>query len=1428
LAAAPFAAGIGISAAKTLADGVAAPRSSAIEDVMSAVRAANNSPARPSPADHLEFINGARNKGMFKGSGAEAARTAWIQAMQFSDPYSVSRLPALASRVNTLPADQIADAIEELARNSGHTTTNVFRRFRNNFNALSPSSSAFHYSTMTNMEISVPSYMKGVQIESNLQSMISKMAGGKGWRSEFFTRPGFYEEGLGMHKVKFGVGGRRLEFSLPISSGGIIAEGLTQSSVRIAPGVGIYDPVTKSLEQISREEFFLKKMEANIVARIHSGELKSQREVTKEINSLYQSVYSELESIPGISPKHKTEALKRYEQLRGAAIDIVSKTNLEKVSQQELADVMERYTVFSGTGAEGLGRSRVQTVNIAEEYKLFPSAVDWSRNPQQAFREYQLTEESLKELSKGRWAAYRDYETAMAEASSLQGPHLKAMYVNPEMHAEMLEKLKIGEGEAMARRGLSSLVSHEFVRSAHIKVGQGQTTEEFMSKVAGGGFKPGEVIGWDKTGKAITMKKGMRLLEAVPNITTSSGEFATLHYMDVRKMKSSEKWFGDFKALMRLVNDQWFSSRARRLTKNTEMLRNLDAFVTMDELKKDPSKFAKQVLTSIGETMRARGAAFSARDVAKQLESAAMVGGAFDPTSFTRAAMGLAATQKFRAAEFGAAFGAAPYVLGEEAATGLATEVLGAKAGTAQAYIKAMSQGVASGIAQIAYGGPEELRGAGKLGSLEPRAFQILQGPAFQGPLGGMLQEEFTTRMIEGDPEKLRTHQALTKTLASMAGKVKPGQGASIFDIGKEFADPEYARRFKSFIESGGGWIRPGKGISDIFVPGADIISTMRPFKTASGQETLGALAPAYHQLAGIYGEMYQDIAPISAYDARKAAAEATAELHRHQAAAGKGIGAYLRGKVPGSRFFTGVSTVGGYKPSGHLFEVGVSAAYAEKMFAEMEELGYKMGDIRHRFARGEAIGGVFGRHPFIDDYSLQQILIRKARSKAAQIAVPEINVGVSFKGVSGEQTLALGPLVGLGGDKDADLYSAMLVSEKPEKIIRKNLMEADSEYIKRYTQHQVRYQMLKAGKPEAAALPTIQSMIGQSRKLAVVPEYVGRLSTQFAAAKSAIRRFGPGGAAGAEAEQLLTWLEQTPLSSKHASAQEAFAGRIGQQMDLLGASFRDVSREGLADVVEQVTRGNKVSEQLLKGDVRLDPASIERINKAMGGNYVSGTLRGTNVPRAINTIMSSLEEYTSSGAARAEQLLSARGRGIKESEIAEHVASSRAFREAGSKTFSKVSAAATAASNYMGAAGRKMMKNARPAGLGFAAMLGIGAVLSTPDELVGSGSGMIPKGGINMRPGKAANRMNPEQIHAGSRPVGRPSAPDMLRQRSAMVSGKGVSRNTHVRAFAGSTMDVGGMAGEIGLAAENRSVNINIQDRRDSLNPHVIANKMF
>ena len=134
IAAAPFAAGVGIGVHRMLQDGVVSPQASAVEDTLLTVTTAPGAPPRPSYTDHLVFMNRSRyEQGLFKGIGAQHARTAWAQAVNVADVFTRAKLPTEAMKIGQMETAVVLDAITNMATHQDSITESIFRRFRKNF-----------------------------------------------------------------------------------------------------------------------------------------------------------------------------------------------------------------------------------------------------------------------------------------------------------------------------------------------------------------------------------------------------------------------------------------------------------------------------------------------------------------------------------------------------------------------------------------------------------------------------------------------------------------------------------------------------------------------------------------------------------------------------------------------------------------------------------------------------------------------------------------------------------------------------------------------------------------------------------------------------------------------------------------------------------------------------------------------------------------------------------------------------------------------------------------------------------------------------------------------------------------------------------------------------------------------------------------------
>jgi hypothetical protein len=506
--------------------------------------------------------------------------------------------------------------------------------------------------------------------------------------------------------------------------------------------------------------------------------------------------------------------------------------------------------------------------------------------------------------------------------------------------------------------------------------------------------------------------------------------------------------------------------------------------------------------------------------------------------------------------------------------------------------------------------------------------------------------------------------------------------------------------------------------------------------------------------LAARGGQMYAD-EPLTAAQMRGTIRQAAGALFQQFAPAGKGQGAFLRGKLMGSAFLTGVS------PSGAMAEaltdpnvVGIPRRYAAQMLGQMTEMAgrgmYDVAAVEEMGARlmaGETVGGFMARHPFIGAFSLQPTKFQVMNVEEPVMAISKQLARVTFADPEfGAKTLNLSPLVGLAGDKDADIFSAMLVSPDLEKKISKQVLQEGSEYTSQYMQHQARMGLIKAkGLGAAESLVDIESkMLADVQKLGTVQRWVPRLSVELTQARQAALG-NLRGAQLANAQFLLEWLEQVPISAKHLSPEAVAGGRLRASLQSISAALRatDVTAgtQQLTRQIEDIVKGDALASRLLRGNLKLaDSTELEKF----AGRSLGGEIRGIDIEGTARRVLESLQGFRESGEQQFMTHMAARGRPPPVKGLTDLLARMKGPARG---AFSEVSSAVQGAANMISGVGRTAIRNYKPLTLGLAGSLAVAAVLSSPSDTIGPGRNLAniePK----MNVGKAASTPYAAQEH--------------------------------------------------------------------------------
>ncbi len=1375
--------------------------------------------------------------------GATLAKQAWMKAVEAVDPNSAQTL-SFAGNIGELEGAAVGSAIQQtMVSNQSMYMGQIFSRFKKNVGALSQ-----HYSVAGSlpemMNVQAKTGM-GTTLSSNQLpgrlakplNKIKKALGNNFAEITYHTREGWEQEGFGLYNFRFNYKGSNFDLKVPAVSGGALVEGRTQSSKRIAPAVAIFDPNSKSITRtMARDEYFMESFQKNILPGIVGGKYKNASEIRGAIKDLYATEIYSLESVPNVPVDVKKDSLTRYIGAKGQAVDIriVGKDGFRAPSSRELADAMAAGGYVPSTSGSNLADGRVSTFN-PNKWSPTPGAVDFSRSPGQAIREWAATPEAVQEMmNNGRIKFNKVFDTLERTRDLGLNPALRTMYIDPSRHKNLLQSIRLDDGESLISNRGNIQRMNEVSRvapSMHLR----QVRKDIQEIISGNkSIKSGEFIGWTTEGLPFNFKDGMKLMKFTDHSTTGRGEYGDLAIEETVSMPEHAKKFGDIKAVERMVDPRSMERTMVRKTNNDLFLANMERWASMDDLRKDKSKHNKQMLTAMWEVLSNKKDLSRKSQIfvnnpliySRMLEGRAeQVAGMHTDLGHKEYVKGL---MKFglkeanlSPQEFGYVFGAVPSVMGKKGVRDVYAEL--AMNEMSFRHLREMNKGFAGGMSQTVY---NAARGPGVLGSLEPRAFELLQSGQY-GDLGTDMSKDLMDRLAMSNPGTAGTYEGLTRTLSSLTGKGKAT--GEIWDLANR---PYDQNSFQQFIQNGGGFLRANNGLPDVFVPGASDVPGMGIFKTGGGSGVKGQLAGYYHNLASGLGDLYSDTDNLSIEGANKLMEEFAFDIQKQQAPGGKGMGSLLRGRVSGSAYGTIVSEAGGQSTDSP-WRIGIPEKMANRMFDDLDGVYDKAAllDMRNRFMSGEAIGGAIARHPFIGRYSVQPVEMELLRGVQEDvITIPSTNVNLNFGGEN--VPVNISPLVGLGADKDADIAAAFLLNPNLEKKVRNSFIAQDNEYTKAMMQHNVRMQLIKAkAKGDALGMSVEQKMIADAKKLATGQEWVGKISTELSVARQAVGAKMKGQQA-ADAMFLLEWLEQTPISGKHLDPKRVYDDEMATLFMQIQSSIKERNPERLRWAIEDVLRNSDdTARKLLTEGLSIKNGS-QAISQLTGVD-IGDTLPSIDLKNTTENVMNSLAQIEEAGMAKVARRLAGRG-GKKAgqkgrlalSELGQYLEYAGRMTESGG--FSSVVSNVMASKNTILSAGLDAIKNNKmKVGFGFLGALAIGASLSSPEETIGPAGGLQSETKADYK-GKGSGRVDIEPPAANPQPLGAPTAPNMLRSTRSMIQPGGNSARMSIRATAGHNTNVNRIVSDIRSSNRDSNISINIRDSSAILNLHGIANKVL
>lgn len=1386
--------------------------------------------------------------------GASIAKAAWKKAVESIDPNSTQTL-SFTGNIDELEGAAVGSAIQQtITANKSMYMGQVFSRFKQNVGALSK-----HYSLTQSMpdfeRVKAMNLSKGVTLSSNKLpsnlnkpiSKIKKTLGNNFAEITYHTREGWEQDGFGLYNFKFNYKGSNFDLKIPSVRNNVLVEGRTQSSKRIAPRVAIYDPKSKQItSMMARDEYYLESFQRNVLPDIVSGKYKDSREIRSAIKDLYSKEIHSLESVPNVPGDIKHQGLSRYINTRSQAVDIrvLGSDGFRVPTDQEFTEAMKVGKFTPATSGSSLAKSsrpiiddngkitgynqsgaRVSTLDPSQ-WSPTPSAVDYSREPAKAIREWAATPEASQALiNSGRIKFNKAFDTLARTRDLGTNAALRTLYIDPSRQRRLMGALRIDEGESLMSNNPETMRLSQVSRIApgvHLRDQRKDIAEIISGKKS---IKAGEMLGWTTEGTPFAYKDGMKLLKFTENDTTSRGEYGTLHFEEFVTMPEHAKKFGDIKAVERLSDEGFVNREVTKRTRNNLFTADIERWASMEDLRKDRSKHNKQMLTAMWEVMSDRQTRTRKGDIfarspltyARMLEKQ----GNQNPNEFIKGLMKFGLTEGgLSPKEFGYVFGAVPAVVGKKGVRDIYGEL--AMTEFSFRHMREMHKGFAGGMSQTIY---NAARGPGVQGSLEPRAFELLQSGQY-GPLGQEISQDLMGRMIASNPSITATHEGLTRTLSSISKSTKAN--GEVWDLATR---PYEHNTFQQFIENGGGFLRSGKGLNDIFVPGASDVPGMGRFKTSSSSAVTGQLSSLYHDVAKDLGNLYSDTDNIDIEAARKRVGKFASAIQQEQAPTGKGMGSLLRGKgIAGSFYGTGVSEAGGQYTK-NPFTIGLSETYARRMFDEVMDSGIydntQMKAMRESFFKGQDIGGVLARHPFIGQYSLQPVNFRLLRGvEDAVVTIPSMNVNMKLGGSDEYSPINISPLVGMGGDKDADMYAAFLVRPDIEKKIRTTFTNQNNEYTRAMMQHNVRAQLLKAKAAKAGILDISieEKMIADAKKLGTAQEWVGKISAELSPARQAVST-NMKGQMSADSMFLLEWLEQTPISGKHLDPKRVYDDEMSNLFLQIQSSVRERNPERMRFAVEDILRNSdQAAKSLLTEGISIDEGRQTIQN--MTGVDIGTFLPGINIKKATENIMSSLGSVEQAGMSKVSRQLSGKAR-VGINELGKYLEYSS--RIANSGAFSNLVSHTIANKNTLLSAGMDVIKNNKmKVGFGFLGALAIGTALSTPDETIGPAGGLQSETKADYRGNGTGRAAGMEPVGPNQQSLGAPTAPDLMRSRRSMIQPGGNSARMSVRATTSHNTNVNRIVSNIGSNNRDSNISVNIRDSSAILNLHSIANKVL
>lgn len=1062
-------------------------------------------------------------------------------------------------------------------------------------------------------------------------------------------------------------------------------------------------------------------------------------------------------------------------------------------------DFLKGQTGLTPTAKAG----RFQTMAAEELTGGFSNLQDYARKPWQWIRQDRPSAGAQAAILGGDYGKefnFMDSPAAIKQFGGPSGARLKTLYLDSKQ-LEMLEGLgfPVGDGEL--------LVNEKFKKQAEVKRLRRVTISEMTpdlethlralkrgSGLNALGFMEGNseiLLGREANASLVTAAKGTTIKGFQAVETSTGGIGYNLLLEEEAGMGTYEKKFGGLKGMARQTS---FSalSRSAALQKvsglSQSQLSGLGAIGRLSDIKrsKDPALAAMQQFTGIAEHARLQG-----------------------NTAFLQSA----SSEMSRINQSGDVFGE--------------LKKLGAQAGLAEgsgAYNRIFGGEAVLGISRLHSGGPKEFTGAGKMGTLEPRILNLLEGQG--GTLGNRLGSDLLNRVLLGDPDKLSVNEEMRKTFESMAPGATAPPGVDI----RNLDGPAMENLRKT-----GGHIATGiPDMPSIYMPGYENIPTLAPYKVDGKMINTAPIQKTFKGIERTVRETLEGtLSPEKAMGMFEGRGGYMSELYQQFAPAGKGQGSLARGSVFGSRFLTAVSGDADFAQRasglGTSPVVGIPKDQGLKMIQELSQHGMDVGDIEARFLAGKAVGGAVARHPFIGAYSMQPVNMLMTQSDSPVMYVPETTVRATA-GSLGELSLTDGVLKGLAMDKDADTAMAIMVDQASEKQIQRQLFSQNTA-MAAAAQHSARSQLLSAKLlgETTGNLSRAEQIAAAGTKLGVVDEYVGRVSSQLSMARAAVVASDLDAGSQRRSLGLLEWLEQQPISGKHLTEQRVLAGEFGQQMESLITGAAGDSDVLSSTVRDMVPRENRVAQAILGKGFDLD-APINLMGQSMG------TVEGFDLDTSSRQIAESVQKFRATRQGSVMQadiekwMRPGANVSMSQSQIPAALEASSTVKQAAQSGFKEQVKGHMASINK--AASRIVERTrpmAKPAMAGLAAVAAAGLIFSGPPGSMDAPPPPPRMGAMQAVMGRG-NRDQMSVPEVGQTQMGSPTNSRSIANRSIQLDEAQADRSRNIRM----NINANGLTAQQRQSLSNRlgsrfpgTMDVNVRDSRRTLNQNYVTDML-